>query len=975
MDSSEQDEVWYENRLASLERFGFRRDAMLDFLNEDPNGRSERLSWLEERRETASEIEDRLIWLSRTSVGTRINGEDYTSRSHDVFQVEQLYSDFERALRDVAPWEPPLNRVKQSWYERDLGETWEELYRRLGRLDESSHSALTPLYNLFEHPERFDELFRHLQTVLDDEERQRNMIEQGRALLAQGGHDVGPVGSMSLLDALNHVEQWQEFHHAKEDLRLAIRQLIHPFDGSLATEFEVRCDHVNALDEKGELNGIRDEVNALAQTLELRRKELSEQLDRWRQQGIFFPHEGELHPSELMEWETNHDHVASSVAVHLGLIQRWSRFETMWPSRVQASRDFLGHLDQTEALRDAVDELDLLWKELELDGLALIDTYEQAGLDLGQWRQRIFDDPLTGLEMITHERPRWDRRKELIEALEALDTSFDGVEDQEVRIHLLRGEVVNEAVMGEAEAYLDDVSRRHARHRVMLEEELAGFRRQGILREEVQTDSMSLKAFETYIASLQMNRSFEDEATESRPLPPRFLQGLRQELQGLEGKGWNVESWFVRMEKEPMEVALELSRARPFIEGHDVLRRRLQHLPWGNDVQLGLQVERDMRQPQMLEQLSASLPAYSSRLAGREVEDAAYSIVLWQPKLTHATLIPVKETLSSPNVPSIQSPLDDAHDAMLEAMEQVEESEEAIEEAAPLNNETPALVKEVEVAEEEGEAVKVEPVIEASLKPEVAPVPPPQKESEVQIREDGIIREDGLTDDEFWEDEKWSATRWSGWRDQQEALELARQEEDEFVEEEATRPIISETTQEHKGEVVGEKELAGQATKESLDALRELLALLGLKDLAERIKNDGLEGVKFVRRGLAGHVNVTPRDVRVARLLRLTLRLLPEGNEGDGHRAELLNHLVNMIPPLKRWMRRRLEARHSGAQGHFLDDAVALGQALKRIPGLGKHVPLEKDEWPLPSTLEELDKEIKRLSKSVMLPSAGGVKA
>ena len=50
MDSSEQHEVWYENRLASLEGFGFDRNAMLDFLNEDPDGRSERLSWLEERR-------------------------------------------------------------------------------------------------------------------------------------------------------------------------------------------------------------------------------------------------------------------------------------------------------------------------------------------------------------------------------------------------------------------------------------------------------------------------------------------------------------------------------------------------------------------------------------------------------------------------------------------------------------------------------------------------------------------------------------------------------------------------------------------------------------------------------------------------------------------------------------------------------------------------------------------------------------
>jgi hypothetical protein len=89
----------------------------------------------------------------------------------------------------------------------------------------------------------------------------------------------------------------------------------------------------------------------------------------------------------------------------------------------------------------------------------------------------------------------------------------------------------------------------------------------------------------------------------------------------------------------------------------------------------------------------------------------------------------------------------------------------------------------------------------------------------------------------------------------------------------------------------------------------------------------------------------------------------------------MLAELGQLIAPLKRWMRRRLEARHSGARGDFLADAVELGTALERIPGLGRHLPLEKDDWPLPSGLEGLSGEIKKLSQSVNLPSAGGVKA
>ena len=136
-----------------------------------------------------------------------------------------------------------------------------------------------------------------------------------------------------------------------------------------------------------------------------------------------------------------------------------------------------------------------------------------------------------------------------------------------------------------------------------------------------------------------------------------------------------------------------------------------------------------------------------------------------------------------------------------------------------------------------------------------------------------------------------------------------------------------------------------------------------------------MDALPDVRRGLAQHVNIAPRDVRIARLLRLTLRLLPEGNTSDADRAQMLTALTELIAPLKRWMRRRLEARHSGASGDFLADAVELGVALERIPGLGRHLPLGKDEWPLPSELGSLANEVEKLAQSVNLPSAGGVKA
>ena len=358
-----------------------------------------------------------------------------------------------------------------------------------------------------------------------------------------------------------------------------------------------------------------------------------------------------------------------------------------------------------------------------------------------------------------------------------------------------------------------------------------------------------------------------------------------RELTALKRSGWVVDAWIELVNEDPVRVARELSEARSHVEHHEVLRRRLSALPWERDIELGLEVELHIKQPHRLNHLSRSIPSFTTHLASRPVEDATYRLHLWQPERTHPTLVPVPEQEERPVLQPV-SALDEAHEAMLEAMDH-----------------KPATDVEVvaDIAQPE----------EEDIEPEVG-----APSASVASTESGVV-------------------------------------------EPMAQEVISSDI----------------ATQRALDALKELIALLGLNGLADDVAQQGMNALPEVRRGLAQHVNITPRDVRVGRLLRLTLRLLPEGNKSDGERARMLTELTQLIAPLKRWMRRRLEARHSGAKGDFLADAVELGTALERIPGLGRHVPLEKDDWPLPSELASLSDEIKKLAQSVNLPSAGGVKA
>ena len=158
-------------RLDALERFGFPRGPMHRFVNEHPEGGMARLDWLEDRRETASEIEERIVALSEASSHDLEPLEAFREALFDPFEIEDVHRTFERTMRTLASWEPPLNRVRSFWYEEGLGETWNLLFDRLAALDASSGPAVEPFHRLFSEPHRYDETFRHLETVEEDERR------------------------------------------------------------------------------------------------------------------------------------------------------------------------------------------------------------------------------------------------------------------------------------------------------------------------------------------------------------------------------------------------------------------------------------------------------------------------------------------------------------------------------------------------------------------------------------------------------------------------------------------------------------------------------------------------------------------------------------------------------------------------------------------------------------------------------------
>ena len=235
---------------------------------------------------------------------------------------------------------------------------------------------------------------------------------------------------------------------------------------------------------------------------------------------------------------------------------------------------------------------------------------------------------------------------------------------------------------------------------------------------------------------------------------------------------------------------------------------------------------------------------------------------------------------------------------------------------------------------------------------------------EENVREDEIVREDGLTDHEFWEDEKWSAERWRWWREKHGEKEEAVNTESPLEDVEPESSLQKSSKSINFDESV------------EIEHLHIIMKKLGLNEEYNQ-DADTAQQISEIRRSLAKNVGIEPRDVRIDRMLRLVLRLLPKGNDLDIKRNILIDRLSRNLSKYKNWVKLRLESRHNTSSDNLLADSVKLGKALDRIPGPGFRVPLGKDDFELPNAndLEGLESFVNSLIDSLNIDSASGIVA
>ena len=841
-----------------------------------------------------------------------------------------------------APWEPGYFRSYPLWTESEETEKqyWELISLSAG-LDESSWSSLDLLLPLLQNPKNHDQIKQELEQLHQDEQRQRSLLDKAISQLHKNGF-TPQFESIKLIEQFNEVERMQEYSNQINLLQLEIQTSILPFDPVLSETFSQRVNELIA-SPSDDIKTLQNNVKTIAEHLQARLGEMNTLLRQWHSDGFSYENRLHISPEELLEWEHILPELEQQYHRHAGAYERWLEITQLWDHHDKSIEAIAGKIEHTDAFLDKIEALEQQWTEKELQGASLIEQWEQFGFEMDIWRYKITQDPRQGFAELNLQLPLYERANALLDSMLQLDTSLGGEDEVERRSVILRTMDLESEILDEMEFWINKRTLRNTRHRRMLQSEWDQAAREG--RVDGDLAFSDLRSFESALRSVEL----QSQTHFSTSVHTHALERAKTELFRLESRGWNVSELLQLHEHEPDGFFGQFSKAIETISRIQSIQRRISGLDWRRDVQRASEISVQVRDPLALVKLEHQIPALIRHLSERPIEDSDFTYTVWLPE-QRPVLLPKEQTILRMRPEKIQpeSTLEEAHEAMLDAMEtEVSETEE---------------------------------------KPELAPGPIPQKESELQIRDDDIIREDGLTDYEFWEDENRSATRWSGWREKQEALELERQEEKEVEEENSTQPIVAEATKEDPQiipstppkridpvAIIKPQTASETISNGDLSSYESLLRQLSLNKEADTLV--GSKDVSTVRRALASFVGDEPRDIRVDRLLRLVLRLLPQNDSNDAKRIQMVESIRDALPKYKQWVRMRLEARHMGASGDFFDDANRLGVALERTPGPGVRVPLEADELPLPevTNIDELGQQAERLVQSMNPPSAGGV--
>jgi len=350
-------------------------------------------------------------------------------------------------------------------------------------------------------------------------------------------------------------------------------------------------------------------------------------------------------PSDLLSLEERFDNIENKVA---RLNDSWLKLDsllTLFPERAGDAIALQGQVERVESVESLLAILETKRDEREQQSRARLNSWRESGFEVEPLETLLNNRPRTGWLAIDEHAKKIQVCKQILATVESIDVSFDGADDvEDWRTRITSIDVDSD----DYELIQEGVTKRLRRNRWHREKlDTARVAMATLWPAEINPHNLTLSEYEEVIMGLESGESVAKiafDSTENRV--DRLLSATIAELDMWRQEGWDVSALDELIERDHVELWIQLPNLREAISNHGHLIKRLLRLPFERDENLLREVTENSARPGQLTRLNDSIPELAKHLSALPVKNSR-NITLFTPlpPQVFAKLHPLKPIL------------------------------------------------------------------------------------------------------------------------------------------------------------------------------------------------------------------------------------------------------------------------------------------------------------------------------------------
>ena len=529
----------------------------------------------------------------------------------DPTKIEFNQRRWREIMRNKRPWVLIAEASKSSWSREGRTGELNDLLERLEIIDESmtphSNEVMIAIENLSNKQDIED-----LVLALEHRQFRRTQIleEMVTHLRSKRGWDITKLDG-NLQQRYSEVSRIQEMDNILVNIEDRVSDVITIFDKESAINLLEKAKLAQQMEDSNRLEELKNQVEQMSLEYIDRLEKVTTWLQNLREKGFHISSPENPQPSDLLTLEKRVDAVNKDVK---RLQSAWIKIDelvNLFPEKTGIVTALQGQVERVDQVEELVKSLEENRDEREQQSRLRIASWKKLGFKVKPLELLLDNAPRSGWLAIDEHAKKIRVCKELLETIDTIDVSFSGIENVNTWRHLLKEINVDKDDYEKIRDGIAKQLRRNRWHREKLDE--SRIQLSTIWPSEINPFHLNLGEYEEYIINLQSGNVVSKSDNSSRD--NRLMLAVIAEIDMWRQDGWDVSLLDSLLERDYVELWIQLPAIRKAISEYSKLKERLERLPLGRDLELLEDVKKKTSRPDQLTRLSDSIPEIAKHLS------------------------------------------------------------------------------------------------------------------------------------------------------------------------------------------------------------------------------------------------------------------------------------------------------------------------------------------------------------------------